>query len=806
MGVLVSDLQERLRSARSGGPEVARRRHLDRGKLLPRERVERLLDPGSPFLELSPLAAHGMYGGEAPGAGIITGIGASPGGGAWSCANDATVKGGTYYPMTVKKHLRAQEVALRTGCRASTSSTPAGRSCPEQDEVFPDRDHFGRIFYNQATMSAAGHPAGRRRARVVHRGRRLRAGDERRDRHRAQPGHDLPRRPAAGEGRHRGGGHRRGARRRRPARPISGGHRPPRRRRRARAADRPPDHCHPAARGPPPWPMADPESRGHDPAELHGVVPVDEREPYDVREVIARLVDGSRFHEFKARATATTLVTGFAHIWGHPSASWPTTGSCSPSRRSRARTSSSCATSADPAGVPAEHHRVHGGSGLRGRRHRQARRQDGHRRGLCPGAEAHRGHRRLLRRRQLQHVRPGVLAPVPVDVAQRPHLGHGRRAGCVGARHRAARPARGPGRDWSPRTRRRSGADPGPVRGAGPPVLRHRPAVGRRRHRARSDTRMVLGLALGRRPQAPHSAPPATASSGCEPVFSSVSSPTAARSPCGSSAPCTGSASASSPCTATPTGARHVLRGRRGRSARPGVRPSTATSHVDRIVDAASATGAEALHPGYGFLSENAGASPGLRRRRPHLRRPAGRPSAMGDKIEAKRRTVAAGVAVVPGCDERRAHRRRPGCGRRGIGFPVLVKPSAGGGGKGMRLVRSRRAADAIAIGPPGGRRRVRRRHAAARAVRRAAPPRRGPGPRSTSTATWCTSASASAACSAATRRSSRRHPRRCSTPELRAAIGEQALGWRGRAATRTPAPSSSSCRPTGPTSRTSWR
>lgn len=174
-----------------------------RGKLLPRERVDALLDPGSPFLELAPLAAEGLYGGAAPAAGVIAGIGRVSGRECVIVANDATVKGGTYYPMTVKKHLRAQEVALENRLPCLYLVDSGGAFLPMQDEVFPDRDHFGRIFYNQARMSGAGDPADRRGARLLHGGRGVRPGDERRGRHRAEPGHDLPGRPAAGEGRHR---------------------------------------------------------------------------------------------------------------------------------------------------------------------------------------------------------------------------------------------------------------------------------------------------------------------------------------------------------------------------------------------------------------------------------------------------------------------------------------------------------------------------------------------------------------------------------------------------------------------------
>src|SRR5881628_2096625 len=151
---LVAELRERLATARLGGPERARERHTKAGKLLARERVERLLDPGTAFLELSPLAAFGMYDDEAPGAGMITGIGRVSGTECVIVANDATVKGGSYYPLTVKKHLRAQEIALENHLPCIYLVDSGGAFLPRQDEVFPDRDHFGRIFYNQARMSA----------------------------------------------------------------------------------------------------------------------------------------------------------------------------------------------------------------------------------------------------------------------------------------------------------------------------------------------------------------------------------------------------------------------------------------------------------------------------------------------------------------------------------------------------------------------------------------------------------------------------------------------------------------------------
>src|SRR5229473_2320907 len=155
---LVDDLRRRTEQVRLGGGEEARRRHLARGKMLPRERVRALLDPGSPFLELSQLAAYGMYDGEVPAAGLVTGIGRIMGRECVVVANDATVKGGTYFPMTVKKHLRAQEIAGENRLPCLYLVDSGGAFLPAQDEVFPDRDHFGRIFYNQARLSAAGIP------------------------------------------------------------------------------------------------------------------------------------------------------------------------------------------------------------------------------------------------------------------------------------------------------------------------------------------------------------------------------------------------------------------------------------------------------------------------------------------------------------------------------------------------------------------------------------------------------------------------------------------------------------------------
>ncbi|MCW2607831.1 MAG: acetyl/propionyl-CoA carboxylase, carboxyltransferase subunit [Frankiales bacterium] len=314
---LVAELRAKLDATALGGPAGSRERHVARGKLLPRERVDTLLDAGSPFLELSPLAADGMYDGDAPGAGVITGVGRVSGREVVVVANDATVKGGTYYPMTVKKHLRAQEVALHNSLPCVYLVDSGGAFLPRQDEVFPDREHFGRIFFNQATMSSRGIP---QLAAVL--GSCTAGGayvpamaDEAvivRDQGTIFLGGPPLVKAATGEvvtAEDLGGGllHSR----------TSG------------VTDHLADddtHALEILRGivgglgpkaPSPWERRPVEEPAVDPAELYGVLPADPRTPYDVREVIARLVDGSRFQEFKAEY-GSTLVTGFAHLHGHP--------------------------------------------------------------------------------------------------------------------------------------------------------------------------------------------------------------------------------------------------------------------------------------------------------------------------------------------------------------------------------------------------------------------------------------------------------------------------------------------------------
>jgi 3-methylcrotonyl-CoA carboxylase beta subunit len=314
---LAAGLRERVAASALGGPPAARQRHVARGKLLPRERVERLLDIGSPFLEIGQLAAAGLYDDEAPGAGIIVGVGRVSGRTVMIIANDATVKGGAYFPLTVKKHLRGQEIAHENHLPCIYLVDSGGANLPHQAEVFPDRDHFGRIFFNQARMSAAGIPqiacvmgsctAGGAYVpamsdeTVIVRGQgtiflggpplvkaatgEVVSAEELggADTHARKSGlvdhvaaddeHALVivRRIVADLGR-------------RPGASDEG--------------------------------VVEAEPPAYPAHELYGVIPTDVRAPYDVREVIARIVDGSRFDEFKALYGAT-LVTGFARIWGH---------------------------------------------------------------------------------------------------------------------------------------------------------------------------------------------------------------------------------------------------------------------------------------------------------------------------------------------------------------------------------------------------------------------------------------------------------------------------------------------------------
>jgi len=315
---LVEDLEAKAATAAAGGGAAARAKHVARGKLLPRERVDMLIDKGAPFLEIGQLAANGMYGDDCPAAGMIAGIGRINGTLCMIVANDATVKGGTYYPMTVKKHLRAQEIADQNGLPCVYLVDSGGAFLPLQDEVFPDREHFGRIFFNQANMSAKGIaqiavvmgsctaggayvPAMSDEAVIVkEQGTIFLAGPPL---VKAATGEVVSAEDLGGADVHTR---------------ISG------------VADHLADNdahalaiarqivanlnrtsqVHSVRLEPSEEPL-------YDPAEIYGILPADNRKPYDVREIIARLVDGSRFDEFKARYGAT-LVTGFARVHGIP--------------------------------------------------------------------------------------------------------------------------------------------------------------------------------------------------------------------------------------------------------------------------------------------------------------------------------------------------------------------------------------------------------------------------------------------------------------------------------------------------------
>jgi len=316
MEAIVADLREKLQNVAHGGPVRAVEKHRSRGRLLARERIDLLLDPGAPFLELSALAAHGMYGDEVPAAGIVTGIGRISGRECVVVANDPTVKGGTYYPLTVKKHLRAQEIARENQLPCVYLVESGGAFLPAQDEVFPDRDHFGRIFYNQANLSAAGIA----QIAVVH-GSCTAGGayvpamaDENvivRNQGQVFLGGPPLVKAATGEvidAESLGGAdvHCResgvcdhyaqsDAHALAIARNIVGRLRPP--------LDREP-------------PVV-PREPLYEASEIYGVVPANLRKPYDAREIIGRIVDASEFSEFKA-LYGTTLVTGFAHLGGYP--------------------------------------------------------------------------------------------------------------------------------------------------------------------------------------------------------------------------------------------------------------------------------------------------------------------------------------------------------------------------------------------------------------------------------------------------------------------------------------------------------
>ena len=314
---LGEELRSRIEQAALGGSESARQKHTARGKLLPRDRVMRLLDPGSPFLEIGALAANGMYGDEAPSAGLIAGVGRVKGREVMIAANDATVKGGAYFPMTVKKHLRAQEIAQQNRLPCLYLVDSGGANLPHQSEVFPDRDHFGRIFFNQANMSADGIaqiacvmgnctaggayvPAMSDESIIVRgQGTIFLAGPPL---VKAATGEIISAEELGGADTH---GRRSGvvdhvAENDAHAIDIL----------RRIVGTLAPTHKHEV-------PLVSPRPPRYTADDLYGIIPRDVRAPYEVREVIGRLVDGSDFHEFKP-LYGSTLVCGFAHVWGIP--------------------------------------------------------------------------------------------------------------------------------------------------------------------------------------------------------------------------------------------------------------------------------------------------------------------------------------------------------------------------------------------------------------------------------------------------------------------------------------------------------
>ncbi len=317
MRALVADLQDKLEQVEQGGGEKARNKHKQRGKMLPRERVRQLIDPGTPFLELSPMAAYGMYDGKAPSAGIITGIGRVSGQEVVIIANDATVKGGSYLPITVKKHLRAQEIALENNLPCIYLVDSGGAFLPLQDEIFPDRDHFGRIFYNQAQLSAANVPqigvvmgsctAGGAYVPamsdesiiVKNQGTIFLGGPPL---VKAATGEIVDAESLGGAEVHcsRSGVTDHFA--------LDDSHALEIAREAVSFLNRKKDN---------PLEMRESVSPAYPIEEIYGIVSCDTRYPYKVKEIIARLVDGSEFHEFKARY-GKTLVCGFARIHGYP--------------------------------------------------------------------------------------------------------------------------------------------------------------------------------------------------------------------------------------------------------------------------------------------------------------------------------------------------------------------------------------------------------------------------------------------------------------------------------------------------------
>ena len=441
MEALVAQLRERLAAARQGGGEKYLQRHREQGKLPVRERLDRLLDPGSPFLELSPLAAWDLYDNEAPAAGLVTGVGRVSGREVVIVANDATVKGGTYYPLTVKKHVRAQQIALENRLPCVYLVDSGGAFLPLQAEVFPDREHFGRIFFNQARMSAeripqvavvmgsctaggAYVPAMSDETVIVSGTGTIFLGGP--PLVKAATGEEVTAEELGGADVHTR---------------LSG------------VADyfaQNDEHALEIARTivstlnttkAPPADVEAPELPRYDPKEIYGIVEADVRKPYNVREIIARIVDGSRFDEFKERYGAT-LVTGFARLHGYLVGIIANNGVLfSESALKATHFIELCNLRSVPLIFLQNITGFIVGRQVRARGHRERWREDGSCRRQLGRSEVHRDHWRVIRRRELWNVRTRVPAPAALDVAQRANLCDGRRAGGRRADHGQARSA-----------------------------------------------------------------------------------------------------------------------------------------------------------------------------------------------------------------------------------------------------------------------------------------------------------------------------------------------------------------------------
>ena len=458
-----------------GGPEKHRERHVARGKLLPRDRVERLLDPGSPFLEIGQLAACDLYDGEVPGAGMIAGIGRVSGRQVMIVCNDATVKGGTYYPLTVKKHLRAQEIARENRLPCVYLVDSGGANLPHQAEVFPDRDHFGRIFFNQAQMSSKGIaqiacvmgsctaggayvPAMSDESVIVRNQGTIFLGGP--PLVKAATGEEISAEDLGGGDLHA---------------------------RKSGVVDHLAENDEHAltivrdivstlqrAKRALDIELREPRAPAYDPEELYGIIPEDVRAPYDVHEIIARIVDGSEFHEFKP-LYGSTLVCGFAHIWGMPVAILANNGILFSESAVKGAHFIELACQRR---TPLLFLQNISGFMVGGKYEAEGIAKHGAKLvtavATAQRAQDHRADRRQLRRRQLRHERPRLLAALPLHLAQLAHQRDGRRAGGVRARDRPPRRRQmdaGAGRSLQ-------ATDPRRLRGAGQSLARDRRGCG----------------------------------------------------------------------------------------------------------------------------------------------------------------------------------------------------------------------------------------------------------------------------------------------------------------------------------------